>query len=601
MSVKKVNSGENYENLQLEYSILKSKHASKVEAILILSKELENYRNERDQFKLMAEQLRERHSSLRKKVEGWGPSLLGIYEGRDQGEQGLIQLLCEFKEQNKALKAEVETLRQKLVDSNGDIKLLREQIARQRVGSFDEGISSRLYPAHERETLVKDLEATRLRCTMLEADLQALFDEKEELVTSRDEYKRKVERLNKQINCFMKGDEKKIIDVDSILMENRYLQERLKQTQEEKSMIVATLSKYKSMLEKKKTRFSSSRPNDSGAAVITHKQVQQLLKEELNDKYIDTPTNVADLRSLSIALYEALNDKKIALSHQRKANKILGNRVTELENKLKSTEVGGFMPLTDFDGVKRTVSTDGSEGSTEVQHDPGKSVTDQSFESPFHIDSPSSVQNVASSEKRSFNSSQSRNNSHSSEQTADESQIINEERKMRFAGHVMRGSSGDLLNLILEGSIEGVRDRGRQRRTWGDDVKEWSRTTSIGDAKRTAESRENWLGISFTQWLVDSVLPVESPGVAGEIILALARYAHVAGQPAPGLSGCQESQIFFHDETFKEESVPMNLTAIPCSPINSSHQEKSQSPELEDNDLPPASSKACERCLRRHQ
>ncbi|KAG1678352.1 DNA replication licensing factor mcm4-B [Nymphon striatum] len=52
------------------------------------------------------------------------------------------------------------------------------------------------------------------------------------------------------------------------------------------------------------------------------------------------------------------------------------------------------------------------------------------------------------------------------------------ERKMRFAGHVMRGSSGDLLNLMLEGSIEGVRDRGRQRRTWGDDVKEWSQTTS---------------------------------------------------------------------------------------------------------------------------
>ena len=30
-------------------------------------------------------------------------------------------------------------------------------------------------------------------------------------------------------------------------------------------------------------------------------------------------------------------------------------------------------------------------------------------------------------------------------------------RKMRFAGHIMRGSS----------MIEGKRDRGRQRRTWG--------------------------------------------------------------------------------------------------------------------------------------
>ncbi|KAG1662043.1 Protein pellino [Nymphon striatum] len=47
--------------------------------------------------------------------------------------------------------------------------------------------------------------------------------------------------------------------------------------------------------------------------------------------------------------------------------------------------------------------------------------------------------------------------------------------------------------LILEGSIEGVKDRGRQRRTWGDDVKEWSRTTSIGDAK-TAESRAKYFG-----------------------------------------------------------------------------------------------------------
>lgn len=68
------------------------------------------------------------------------------------------------------------------------------------------------------------------------------------------------------------------------------------------------------------------------------------------------------------------------------------------------------------------------------------------------------------------------------------------ERKMKFAGHVLRGSSGKLLNLILEGYIEGVRDRGRQRRTWGDDVKEWSRTTTMGEAKRMAENRDEWRG-----------------------------------------------------------------------------------------------------------
>ena len=65
-------------------------------------------------------------------------------------------------------------------------------------------------------------------------------------------------------------------------------------------------------------------------------------------------------------------------------------------------------------------------------------------------------------------------------------------RKIRFAGHIMRGSSGFLPRLVLEGMIEGKRDRGRQRRTWGDDVKEWSGCQSIGSAKRMSEDKRRW-------------------------------------------------------------------------------------------------------------
>ena len=39
------------------------------------------------------------------------------------------------------------------------LQLLREQIARQRVGTTDEGMTTRHFPAHEREKLVKQLEA----------------------------------------------------------------------------------------------------------------------------------------------------------------------------------------------------------------------------------------------------------------------------------------------------------------------------------------------------------------------------------------------------------------------------------------------------------
>ncbi|GFS05224.1 endonuclease-reverse transcriptase [Elysia marginata] len=39
-------------------------------------------------------------------------------------------------------------------------------------------------------------------------------------------------------------------------------------------------------------------------------------------------------------------------------------------------------------------------------------------------------------------------------------------RKPRYAGHIMRGSSGPLLQLSLEGKIEGKRGQGRPRRNW---------------------------------------------------------------------------------------------------------------------------------------
>ncbi|GFS08686.1 eukaryotic translation initiation factor 3 subunit F [Elysia marginata] len=65
-------------------------------------------------------------------------------------------------------------------------------------------------------------------------------------------------------------------------------------------------------------------------------------------------------------------------------------------------------------------------------------------------------------------------------------------RKLGYAGHNMRGSSGPLLQISLEGEIEGKRRQGRPRRNWMGDVKEWSGSTSYGDTKRKAENREKW-------------------------------------------------------------------------------------------------------------
>ena len=51
-------------------------------------------------------------------------------------------------------------------------------------------------------------------------------------------------------------------------------------------------------------------------------------------------------------------------------------------------------------------------------------------------------------------------------------------RKLRYAGHIMRGSSGGLVQLVLEGYNEGKKGGGRPKRIWGDDIKEWSNCTT---------------------------------------------------------------------------------------------------------------------------
>ncbi|ESO82912.1 hypothetical protein LOTGIDRAFT_109065 [Lottia gigantea] len=308
-----------------QYQVCRCKLDSKCEALLILSKELDQCRSERDQFKLMAEQLRERYQAIKRQMTG----------------RSLVQLLCDTKEVKKSLKFEVDDLKQKLNDAQGDIKLLREQIARQRVGSTDEGMTTRHFPAYEREDLVKQLEASREQYLQLEHDLQQLLDEKEDQETELDAYKSKYENLNRELNYILKGDEKRIVDIDALVAENKFLNERLKQMEEEKSMAMATASKYKSILERRKNKgilkFGQSR---SGGLVITQKQVGQMLHNPTGMP--STPQAMADLQGLCGALLDTINDKNLALSHQRKTNKLLGSRVSELEKKLKTLEVAGL-------------------------------------------------------------------------------------------------------------------------------------------------------------------------------------------------------------------------------------------------------------------
>ncbi|XP_077877269.1 coiled-coil domain-containing protein 149 isoform X2 [Ictidomys tridecemlineatus] len=325
------------------YLVCKRKLESKKEALLILSKELDTCQQERDQFKLMANQLRERHQSLKKKyrelIDG-DPSLPP--EKRKQA--NLAQLLRDSQDRNKHLGEEIKELQQRLGEVQGDNKLLRMTIAKQRLG--DEEIGVRHFAAHEREDLVQQLERAKEQIESLEQDLQASVDELQDVKDERASYQNKVQRLNQELNHILGGHENRIIDVDALCMENRYLQERLKQLHEEVNLLKSNIAKYKNALERRKNSKGQGKSSSSAlTGVLSAKQVQDLLSEDHGCSLPATPQSISDLKSLATALLETIHEKNMVIQHQRQTNKILGNRVAELEKKLRTLEVSGLWSL----------------------------------------------------------------------------------------------------------------------------------------------------------------------------------------------------------------------------------------------------------------
>ena len=59
-------------------------------------------------------------------------------------------------------------------------------------------------------------------------------------------------------------------------------------------------------------------------------------------------------------------------------------------------------------------------------------------------------------------------------------------RKLRWYGHISRSSG--MTKTILPGTVKGTRRRGRQKKRWEDNIKEWT-GMGFGDFLRAAEDR----------------------------------------------------------------------------------------------------------------
>ena len=64
---------------------------------------------------------------------------------------------------------------------------------------------------------------------------------------------------------------------------------------------------------------------------------------------------------------------------------------------------------------------------------------------------------------------------------------IVKKRKLKWYGHVSR--SNGLAKTILQGTVRGGRKRGRQKKRWEDNIKEWT-GLSFAESQRAVEDRE---------------------------------------------------------------------------------------------------------------
>uniref|UniRef100_A0A182RHW1 Uncharacterized protein n=1 Tax=Anopheles funestus TaxID=62324 RepID=A0A182RHW1_ANOFN len=290
------------ESDEQEYTALSRKLQSKVEALKIMRYELEKCRTERDQFKLMAETIQLRYSAIKNSLNAPDFQAAGF------GNSSAVSLLVkQTRERNEALTTEVESLKQRLYDLEGDIKVVRARnVELQDTCTKLRATNDSLLTTNgdktwqaEKSQLIAQLEQLRKRNAQLQYDFRSLLDEKEETVTERDAYKCKAHRLNHELNVALRGAggaSQTLLDIDGLILENKYQTEKIANIENELSLARQAASKYKSMLEtNRKKGIIKLGTNNNNKTIMSHSQVKHLLENGTVDELPLKAATISDL------------------------------------------------------------------------------------------------------------------------------------------------------------------------------------------------------------------------------------------------------------------------------------------------------------------
>eukprot|EP00794_Sanderia_malayensis_P005240 gene5240-5902_t len=348
---------------------------SKREGLKILMKDMDHCQMERDIYKNKVCQLQQELDELKEVIGGqWkerrnNSNLFSQEESDDKKIKTLTQLLQHIREENQALQNDLTAVRQLYSEAQRDNQLLRETLQTHESRKKESTSENR-----DKAWLVEQLEDAQGKLEDYKADLENLKDEKTDLLQESEQFKEKCRRLNKQLNYVLHNDERRLIDVDALLLENkydielhchhlvdslttpesylgsltsvvikylsllRYLKEVSKQHKEEKSIMASSVARYKEALDRRYNKankllaYLDVPVSLSQKAFRSHNAITRRSNSE----------TIQELQRLTKTLTESLADKDLALTVQRKTNRVLGARVRELEKKLKTLEISGL-------------------------------------------------------------------------------------------------------------------------------------------------------------------------------------------------------------------------------------------------------------------
>jgi hypothetical protein len=365
----------------------------------------------------------------------------------------LKDLIKTLQKEKSDITQKYEETKQELNDARSDLRLLREQLVRQRVGVYNEGLTTTIKPdlanpmlatsptnstptssnssfQSVRESLIKEIELLKEQKLNMENELKMAQCQREEIEQERDAYKTKYTKLNRLLiqstttnlsavnqsdlnnnNSNETGDKDEPTEavmkawfcglaespsalsrvgfnIDEVISQNKYLLESNKYLKEELEMVKSALKKYKYQLTTVNTgnqSIASSnsvlisdtgqvnksqiknllKSSESFLSRINHQQQLQQQSHELDaddtasSDQIEKATAllsaaselVKELKLLAESLIENVNDKTTANSHQRKVNKMLANRIQDLEKEIETYFKKEKQPLKDLDDL----------------------------------------------------------------------------------------------------------------------------------------------------------------------------------------------------------------------------------------------------------